>query len=149
MPAGGFVPTSQEEGAFLALHQDAWRKRLGYDAELLSALTSIFLKTLLAFYKRRTGGKGGGKSGAVVSVQRTSSDLKLNPHLHAVFLDGGVRERFAGDGGTPLRAARSFANPRAGGSDVAEKVSLDSKRSKRSRPRNPHRGAGRRGYESN
>lgn len=72
-----------------------WRKRLGYDAELLSALTSVFLKTLLAFYKRRTGGKGvgkGGKSGAVVSVQRTSSDLKLNPHLHAVFLDGGYVE---------------------------------------------------------
>jgi hypothetical protein len=28
------------------------------------------------------------QSGAVVAVQRASSDLKLNPHLHAVFLDG-------------------------------------------------------------
>jgi hypothetical protein len=26
---------------------------------------------------------------SVISVQRTSSDLKLNPHIHAVFLDGG------------------------------------------------------------
>jgi hypothetical protein len=64
----------------------AWRKRLGYDGALLSALTSIFVKTVLAFYKKRTGKKAAG--GAVISVQRTSSDLKLNPHLHAVFLDG-------------------------------------------------------------
>jgi hypothetical protein len=67
----------------------AWRKRLGYDAALLSALTGIFIKTVLAFYRQKSGGaQAGGKSGAVVSVQRTSSDLKLNPHLHAVFLDG-------------------------------------------------------------
>jgi hypothetical protein len=67
----------------------AWRKRLGYDAALLSALTSIFVKTVLALYRQKSGGAdAGGKSGAVVSVQRTSSDLKLNPHLNAVFLDG-------------------------------------------------------------
>jgi Transposase zinc-binding domain/Putative transposase len=64
----------------------AWRKRLGYDGALLSALTGIFVKTVLAFYKKHTGRKAAG--GAVISVQRTSSDLKLNPHLHAVFLDG-------------------------------------------------------------
>jgi hypothetical protein len=29
-----------------------------------------------------------GRSGAVTVVQRTSADLKLNPHLHAVVLDG-------------------------------------------------------------
>jgi Transposase zinc-binding domain/Putative transposase len=63
----------------------AWRKRLGYDAPLLSTLTSLFVKTMIAFYNERTGGK----SGAVISAQRTSADLKLNPHLHAVFLDGG------------------------------------------------------------
>ena len=34
----------------------------------------------------------GGQSGAVVVVQRTSSDLKFNPHLHIVFLDGVYRE---------------------------------------------------------
>ena len=32
-----------------------------------------------------------GQSGAVVVVQRTSSDLKLNPHLHVVLLDGVYR----------------------------------------------------------
>jgi len=29
-----------------------------------------------------------GQSGAVLVVQRTSSDLRLNPHIHAVVLDG-------------------------------------------------------------
>jgi hypothetical protein len=32
-----------------------------------------------------------GQSGAVVVVQRTSSDLKCNPHLHEIFLDGVYR----------------------------------------------------------
>ena len=30
----------------------------------------------------------GAKSGAVTAVQRTSSDLRLNPHLHMIALDG-------------------------------------------------------------
>jgi hypothetical protein len=40
----------------------------------------------------RRGGSPGGKSGAVVVVQRTSSDLKLHPHLHILFLEGVYRE---------------------------------------------------------
>ncbi|GAC1559858.1 MAG: hypothetical protein NVS3B10_18400 [Polyangiales bacterium] len=43
---------------------------------------------MLEFYGERGGGDAPGQSGAVVAVQRTSSDLKLNPHVHAVFLDG-------------------------------------------------------------
>jgi hypothetical protein len=35
------------------------------------------------------------KTGAVTVVQRTSSDLRLNPHLHVVFLDGAYHERDA------------------------------------------------------
>jgi hypothetical protein len=71
----------------------AWRKRLGYDGRLLSALTRLFVQTVLAFYGERIGGAPRGKSGAVVAIQRTSSDLKLNPHIHAVFLDGVYREK--------------------------------------------------------
>jgi len=33
-----------------------------------------------------------GQSGAVVALQPTSSDLRLNPHLHVLFLDGVYRE---------------------------------------------------------
>jgi hypothetical protein len=40
-------------------------------------------------------GRLGAKSGAVTVVQRTSSDLRLNPHLHLVVLDGAWYE----DGG--------------------------------------------------
>jgi hypothetical protein len=71
-----------------------WRKRLGYDGPLLSALTRIFITTVLAFYTRKMAvpGRGTGQSGAVVALQRSSSDLKLNPHIHALFLDGVYRE---------------------------------------------------------
>jgi hypothetical protein len=45
-------------------------------------------KTVLACYQKKSGGAAaGGKSSAVVSAQQSSSDLKLNPRLHAVFLD--------------------------------------------------------------
>jgi hypothetical protein len=51
------------------------------------------LASVLDFYARRMKKEGivGGQSGAVV-VQRTSSDLKLNPHLHVLLLDGVYRE---------------------------------------------------------
>jgi putative transposase len=70
------------------------RKRLAYDGELLGALTRIFVSTVLRFYAERMKKEGvtNGQSGAVVVVQRTSSDLKCNPHLHVLFLDGVYRE---------------------------------------------------------
>jgi hypothetical protein len=71
----------------------AWRKRLGYDGPLLSALTRLFVKTVLDFYRERGDAAAPGQSGAVVAVQRTSSDLTLNPHVHAVFLDGVYRDK--------------------------------------------------------
>ena len=68
----------------------AWRRRLAHDGALLGALTRIFIESVQAFYAKR--GAPGGKTGAVTVVQRTSSNLRLNPHLHAVFLDGVYRE---------------------------------------------------------
>jgi hypothetical protein len=54
------------------------------------------VETVLAFYAARAWDGGlGAKSGAVTAVQRTSSDLRLNPHLHMIALDGTWRE----DGG--------------------------------------------------
>jgi hypothetical protein len=32
------------------------------------------------------------KTGAVTVVQRTASDLRCNPHLHVVFLDGAYHQ---------------------------------------------------------
>jgi hypothetical protein len=72
----------------------AWRARLGFDASLLGAITRMFVQTVLAFYAERMKREGaaGGQSGAVIVLQRTSSDLRLQPHLHVVFLDGIYRE---------------------------------------------------------
>ena len=38
----------------------------------------------------------GAKTGAVTAVQRTSSDLRLNPHLHTIALDGAWYEQGSG-----------------------------------------------------
>ena len=64
---------------------------------MLGRLTRIAVETVLTFYAARAGQEGGlgAKSGAVTAVQRTSSDLRLNPHLHVIALDGAWRE----DGG--------------------------------------------------
>jgi hypothetical protein len=74
-----------------------WRRRLAHDGALLGALSRIFVETVHAFYAERAAVAGaiGAKSGAVTVVQRTSSDLRLNPHLHVVFLDGAYHEEGA------------------------------------------------------
>ncbi len=80
----------------------AWRKRLSRDGELLGALTRIFTDAVHAFYTEAAsdGSNATWRSGSVTVTQRTSSDMRLtpsgvakrvNPHLHAVFLDGAYR----------------------------------------------------------
>ena len=70
------------------------RARLAYDAELLGGLSRELASAVMDFYRRRfeLGGVRGGKSGAVTVVQRSSSDLRLNPHYHLVALDGVFTE---------------------------------------------------------
>jgi hypothetical protein len=72
----------------------AWRARLAYDGELLGAVTRVCTSSILSFHTERMKKEGlaHGQSGAVIVVQRTSSDLKLQPHLHLVVLDGAYRE---------------------------------------------------------
>jgi hypothetical protein len=76
------------------------RARLAYDGKQLAAATRLAIDSVLGFYKRRIRDVDGvvGQSGAVSVVQRVSSDLRLNPHLRAIFLDGG----FATDSGSPV-----------------------------------------------
>jgi hypothetical protein len=66
------------------------RARIAYDRELMGGIGRVFLDTVLGFYARKSRERGirGGESGAFTVVQRTSSDLRLNPHYHSVFLDG-------------------------------------------------------------
>jgi hypothetical protein len=78
----------------------SWRSRLAHDGKLFGALTRIFVDTVHRFYAERAAkhGVARAKSGAVTVVQRTSSDLRLNPHLHVVFLDGAYHEPSAESG---------------------------------------------------
>ena len=66
------------------------RTRLAYDKKLLGSVCRIFVDSVLGFYRRRMRDRGvrDGRSGAVSVVQRTSADLRLNPHIHTVALDG-------------------------------------------------------------
>ncbi len=94
------------------------RPRMAYNRELLAKVGRIFVSSVLGFYRRRLGGVGGkpgGQSGAVMVVQRTSSDLKLNPHFHAVLLDGVY---LPGPDGQPVFTAL----PRLSSSEVADVV---------------------------
>ena len=72
-----------------------WRPRLAQDGELLGRLTQIFVDTVQAFYVRRAAKEGvmGARTGAVTAVQRASSDMRLNPHLHTIALDGSWHEQ--------------------------------------------------------
>jgi hypothetical protein len=72
----------------------AWRARLANDGELLSRLSATFVRTVMRVYTKRAG--KGAKTGAITVVQRTSSDMRLNPHLHVLFLDGAYTEEGAG-----------------------------------------------------
>ncbi|MBN2196272.1 MAG: transposase zinc-binding domain-containing protein, partial [Polyangiaceae bacterium] len=66
------------------------RARLAYDGELLGGVSRELGGAVMDFHRRRFELRGlhGGKSGAVTVVQRSSSDLRLNPHYHLVALDG-------------------------------------------------------------
>ena len=68
----------------------ALRPRVGYDRRLLPRIYGIFYESIQRFYERRLAdlGHSGGRTGSVTAIQRASSDLRLNPHLHGVFLSG-------------------------------------------------------------
>jgi hypothetical protein len=63
---------------------------LAFDGKLLGQVVRIFTDTVAGWYRRRHADLGlpAGESGAVTVIQRANSDLRLNPHLHTVFLDG-------------------------------------------------------------
>jgi hypothetical protein len=63
---------------------------LAFDGKLLGQVLRIFIDTVAANYRKRLAERGiaGGKHGAVAVIQRANSDLRCNPHVHAIFLDG-------------------------------------------------------------
>ena len=87
------------------------RYRLAYNGKLLGKVCRVFLTTVLEFYKKKCGGTGG----CVAVVQRTSSDMKLNPHVHAVFFDGSCK----GSGGPAPLGPQTGRREVAGGGRAA------------------------------
>ena len=65
---------------------------LAFDGKLLGAVLRIFTDTVASWYRKRQAADGGGGGrrdcGGVTVIQRASSDLRLNPHFHTLFLDG-------------------------------------------------------------
>jgi hypothetical protein len=103
------------------------RARLGFDAPLLGELSAAVNGCLLDFYERalrprvaplpildrQPNRRAKLHSGTITVVQRVSSDLRLNPHLHILALDGAFVEQ---PDGPP-----SFVQlPRLSSLDVAE-----------------------------
>jgi hypothetical protein len=66
------------------------RYPLAFDGKLLGQVLRIFIDTVAANYRKRLADRGipGGKHGAVAVIQRANSDLRCNPHVHSIFLDG-------------------------------------------------------------
>ena len=60
------------------------RARLAYDGELLGGVSRELAAAVQDFYRPRFEQLGvrGGKTGSVTVVQRSNSDLRLNPHYH-------------------------------------------------------------------
>jgi hypothetical protein len=80
------VPVRQ----FVLSFPHALRYRLAYDHDRWTAVLKIFMRAVLAFYRRRARDHGvpGGRSGSVTFVQRFGSAANLNLHAHAIVLDG-------------------------------------------------------------
>jgi hypothetical protein len=66
------------------------RYRLAYDADLLTAVLHVFVRAVFGLLRRqaREVGIEPVQCGAVVFIQRFSDSLALNPHFHAMVLDG-------------------------------------------------------------
>lgn len=61
------------------------RYPLAFDSRHLRHVLRLFTDTVAAWYSRH---HPGSQTGSVTVIQRASSDLRLNPHFHTLFLDG-------------------------------------------------------------
>lgn len=84
------------------LAYDPWKSPKGDDERLCSAVLGRFLRAVSSWYRRkaRQVGYAGGRTGSVTVIQRASGDLRVNPHFHAIVLDGVFVED--DDGGPPV-----------------------------------------------
>jgi len=90
------------------------RAPLAYQRDLMGAVARIFADSVMGWYRRRLApGVPCARGGVVTVIQRASSDMKLNPHLHAIAVDGAY---LPGPDGQP----RFRALPRLKTDEVAD-----------------------------
>ena len=78
----------------------ALRAPLAYEPGLMSVVVRVFADSLLRWYEQRLApGDRAAQGGLLTVIQRSSGDLKLNPHLHVVAVDGVY---VAGPDGLPV-----------------------------------------------
>jgi hypothetical protein len=67
----------------------ALRAPLAYETGLMSVVARVFEDSLLRWYERRLApGDRTAQGGLLNVIQRSAGDMRLNPHLHVVALDG-------------------------------------------------------------
>ena len=82
----------------------ALRAPLAYEPGLMSVVARVFEDSLLRWYERRLApgdspSERAAQGGLLTVIQRSSGDMRLNPHLHVVALDGVY---VAGPDGQPV-----------------------------------------------
>jgi len=78
----------------------ALRAPLAYETGLMSVVARVFEDSLLRWYEHRLApGDHAARGGLLNVIQRSSGDMRLNPHLHVVALDGVY---VAGPDGQPV-----------------------------------------------
>ena len=78
----------------------ALRAPLAYEPGLMRVVARVVADSLLRWYERRLApGEWSAQGGLLTVIHRSSGDLRLNPHLHVVALDGVY---LAGPDGRPV-----------------------------------------------
>ena len=73
------------------------RYLIAYNKTVLNLIMNVFLKTIRLFLQHKLGlRKKQSHFGAVTVIQRNGSALNLNPHFHALVLDGLYHEENGG-----------------------------------------------------
>jgi hypothetical protein len=94
------------------------RAPLAYEPGLMALVARVFEDSLLRWYRQRLApGDPTAQGGLLTVIQRSSGDMRLNPHLHIVALDGVY---VAGSDGQPV--FREL--PRLKTSEVADVVQI-------------------------
>jgi hypothetical protein len=75
------------------------RAMVGYDADLFASVTRIFMSEVFRHLRRKGRDAGAARPlcAGIAVLQRAGNALDMNPHVHAIVVDGAFRERASQD----------------------------------------------------